>query len=82
MFKLRTKHPQKILILFGLGLGLSNTLVLTITFFHAYFNDYTTTVHINKFGEAPIEALVTPITLLVIITSFIYHIKDLRRQPC
>lgn len=58
---------SKVLI-YGIGLGclVSNSIVLYITFLWAYFfNGYVFAAQINAFGEAHIEFIMLPISIIL-----------------
>ena len=54
-------------VILGLLIGISNSIVLYLSFLFAYFNDYVFSVNINNFGEAQVEFIVLPLALLLFI---------------
>jgi hypothetical protein len=78
MLKLRVRHKKKVIALFGYGIGLGSLLVLTLTFFSAYFNDFQILVVVNRFCEAHVEAVFIPVCLVVCILGFIYYVQTFR----
>jgi len=65
-----------VLIYIGLFIGLSNTIVLYITFLNAYFNNYKILVIINQYNEALIEFIALPIMFIFLIIA-LYKIYKL-----
>ncbi|MBN2603947.1 MAG: hypothetical protein JXA91_07450 [Candidatus Thermoplasmatota archaeon] len=50
----------------GLGFLVANSIVLYITFLWAYFfNDFVFSASINKFGEAHVEFIILPLTIII-----------------
>jgi len=39
---------------------------------------FTTRININVFGEAHFEAVLIPVTMLVILVSFFYYVKNMK----
>jgi len=64
--------------MFGFGLAIAYSILMTITFFHAYLNGFTTRINIDVFGEAHFEAVLVPVTMLVILVSFFYYVKGMK----
>jgi len=57
---------KKLITIIGLGCLLSHTLILYIIFLEAYFmNDFKAVLEINRFGEANIEFIIMPITVIL-----------------
>ena len=65
-------------VLFGYGFGLVNSVVLSIIFYHAYFNGFRTVVTVNSVGEAHLEAVLLPVLLFVSVVGFILYLKGLK----
>ena len=72
------KNKRQLGIMFGFGMSVSYSILMSIIFFIAYFNGFTTKININVFGEAHFEAVIVPVTLFVIIICFIYYIRDMK----
>ena len=58
---------KKPFVIIGLLIGISNSVVLYLSFLFAYFNDYVFSVNINTYGEAQVEFIVLPLALLLFI---------------
>lgn len=75
--RLCVKNKKTFFILLGYGIGLGSFLVMSVTFFIAFFNSgFKATIHINKFGEAYFEALFfIPVCFLFLVYGFylFYH---------
>jgi len=69
------KKTRKAFVIIGLLIGLSNSVVLYLSFLFAYFNDYVFSVNINLFGEAHIELLIFSLALLLFAYAGIVVIK-------
>ena len=55
---------KKILQMLGVGVLFAYSITLYSTFLMAYFHNYRILVAVNKFGEANIEFIIIPITLI------------------
>lgn len=58
---------------FALAFMLSNTVIMYITFFGAYFNNYKILVTVNELGEAKLEMGIL-IVFLFIVSIGVYEI--------
>jgi hypothetical protein len=67
-------------VLFGYGFGLVNSVVLSVIFFHAYFNGFRAVVTVNSVGEAHLEAVLMPVCLVVSVVGFVLYFKSLKRK--
>ena len=57
---------KKLLTVIGLGCLLSHSIILYIIFLEAYFmNDFKAVLEINRFGEANIEFVIMPVTVIL-----------------
>jgi len=77
---IRKIHGLKTLLC-GIGLAclIANTIILLITFLWAYFyNDFVFSARINDFGEAHLELIFLPITLVLGLYASINFFK---KQP-
>ena len=54
-------------VILGLLIGISNSIVLYLSFLFAYFNDYVFSVNINTFGEAQVELVIISVALLLFL---------------
>lgn len=70
-------HPFAIIFI-GYMLSLALVLVMTITFFKAYFNNYQTVVHVNLYGEGLFEFILIPVVLTIIIIGLVKTVYYLR----
>ena len=64
MIKIKKGHKTQLLVILGLCFLLSHSIVITLTFFAAYLNDYQVLVTINRFGEAAVESILVPLGLV------------------
>ena len=78
--KIKILNGKKAFILFGYAIGICSLIVLTLTFFSAYFNKFQILVTVNSFSEAHIEAVLLPLCLLVSIVGFYYHFISLNHE--
>jgi len=58
-------------ITIGIACLVSNSIVLFYTFFIAYLNEYKITININNFGEANIEIILIPLSIILGLYSII-----------
>lgn len=63
--KQKKLSPKKILSLIGIIVLLANSVTLYITFLFAYFNNGKIMVHINNYGEANLELILIPVTIIL-----------------
>jgi len=71
------------ILLCGIGLTclISNSIVLYVSFLWAYFsNDFVFSFRINDFGEAHIEFILLPLTIVLGFYSFIVLFKNITRK--
>ena len=85
MVETNKKKPisQLNVLLCGIGITclLVNSIVLYITFLWAYFsNNYVFSTNINSLGEAHIEFILLPLTIILGIYASIYLFKYIPRQ--
>jgi len=74
--KLRVKDRKHFIATIGVACLFANTITLTYTFFSAYFHpSKSTTILINKLGEADIEAIMFPIVFILGLYSLYYMMK-------
>ena len=69
-------------IMFGFGLAVAYSILMSIIFFVAYFNGFTAKINVNAVGEAHYEAVIVPVTLFVIVICFIYYVRDMKVKDC
>lgn len=62
---IKIKDPKKVFSLIGITALIMNSIVLYITFLYAYFNNGSIVVYINNVGEASIELIFIPITIVL-----------------
>jgi len=74
------KRSQAIIIGIGVASLISHSIVLFITFLSAYFQGYKVIIDINKFGEAHLELIVIPITIIVGIYSIFLLFKSVPKK--
>ena len=71
----RNKELKNLLTVIGLACLISDSLVLYIVFLWAYLvNDYTFVATINNFGEAHVEFILIPTTIILGLYS-IYNLS-------
>ena len=73
MGKIKIKELLKIL---GVGVLFSHSIVLYTTFLTAYFNGHRVMVYVNRSGEANIEFIIMPITLVLGLWALYCMYKD------
>jgi len=56
---------KPITIIIGLAILISHAFILYAIFLEAYFNDFVAVFEINVFGEALLEFILMPITLIL-----------------
>jgi len=60
---------------------IANSIVLYITFLFAYFsNNYVFSININSYGEAYLEFIVLPISLVVGLYSVVNLFKQIKPE--
>jgi hypothetical protein len=59
------KNIKRLLQILGVGCLLSHSVVLYIMFLKAWFNDYRTLINVNVIGEAGVEFVVIPFTIML-----------------
>jgi len=70
---------QILLIAFGIASLIANSIVLYITFLLAYFsNGYVFSVNINTYGEAHLEFIIIPLSLVIGIYSVFSLFKQIK----
>jgi hypothetical protein len=71
---------KNIIIVIGIACLISNSFILFYTFFIAYLNNYQVLIHINNFGEAHIEFIFIPISIILgiysIVTLYTLNLKE------
>jgi len=68
-----------LIIAFGVGSLIANSVVLYATFLFAYLsNSGAVTISVNNFGEAPIEFLLIPISLVLGIYAIFSLFKSFK----
>ena len=78
--KVSNQKDGGLFVLFGYGFGLVNSVVLSVIFFHAYFNGFRTVVTVNSVGEAHLEAVLMPVLLFVSVVGFVLYVKGLNKK--
>jgi len=71
------------LLVYSIGLCclIANNIVLLISFLWAYFfNDYIFIANINKFGEAHLELIILPVSLLLGIYAIFGILNQLKEN--
>ena len=71
----------KLFTILGYTFGLSNSIVLFITFMKAYFSPTKAVlITINTFNEANIEMVFVPITVIITIIGLYYLIGGMKNE--
>jgi len=70
-------------LLVGIGISslVANSVILYITFLFAYFsNNYVFSININNYGEAYIELIIIPVSLLLGIYAVVNLFKQIKPE--
>ena len=71
------------MLLVGIGISslVANSVILYITFLFAYFsNNYVFSININNYGEAYIELIIIPVSLLLGIYAVVNLFKQIKPE--
>lgn len=72
---------KQAIILSGLGLGLTEVLVILYIFILAFHNgDYSVLLLVNQFHEAHIELVLIVLSIVVIVLSGVLVCLDIRKE--
>ena len=68
---------NKRLLVYAIGIGslISNSMILYITFIWAYFSGHYT-VTINEFGEASLEMIVLPLSIIIGVWTVFHMFRN------
>ena len=67
-------------VIFGYTQAVGMSIVLILTFFSAYLNDYKTVVLVNQYGEAHIELIFIIIISVFIFGGCFFMLRDLEYE--
>jgi len=77
----RKANLGQFLNLLGVITGMVSSLLLAITFYAAYFNEYHICIEINNYNEAHIEAfIVLPFYVIVTMYSMVYNSRGTKDE--
>ena len=73
-------NKRNLMIIIGLAFLLSPAVILYAIFIESFFNDFKAVLEINVYGEAYVEFVFMPITILVGIWAVLQVIKKLKQE--
>jgi len=73
-------NKQHALIILGLSFLVSHAIILYAIFLEAYFNDFIAVLEINVFGEAYLEFIFMPCSLVLGFYAVYEVVKKLRKE--
>jgi len=74
------RRSQTIIMGIGVASLISHSIVLFITFLLAYFQGYKIIIDINRFGEAHLELIIIPVTIIIGIYSVYILFKSVLKK--
>jgi hypothetical protein len=74
--KIKIRNIKKVIGIMGLGMLFTHSMVMFMTFLRAYFNGGKTLITVNSVGEANIEFILIPVSLIMGLYGIVLFVRE------